>query len=184
MVEAYEELADMKTEANTTFFKFIIASSELFGYRSEFITDTKGLGIIDTLFLEYRPQNPNSLTRGHGSLVVHESGVTKTYGLINAQERGIIFVDSGKPVYKGQVIGKNSRAEDIRVNVCREKHLTNMRSKGEDVATRLAATMQMGLEDALEYIDDTELVEVTPQNIRIRKIILDELEERRKRVGQ
>src|SRR3989338_7659819 len=178
------ELADMKTEANTTFFKFIIASSELFGYRSEFITDTKGLGIIDTLFLEYRPQNPNSLTRGHGSLVVHESGVTKTYGLINAQERGIIFVDSGKPVYKGQVIGKNSRAEDIRVNVCREKHLTNMRSKGEDVATRLAATMQMGLEDALEYIDDTELVEVTPQNIRIRKIILDELEERRKRVGQ
>ena len=102
-------------------------------------------------------------------MVAYESGVTKTYGLINAQERGVIFVNAGETVYKGQVIGKNSRGEDIRVNVCREKHLTNMRSKGEDVAAKLNATMPMGLEDALEYIDDSELVEVTPQNIRLRK---------------
>ena len=180
----HAELVDMKTEENTTFFEFIIATRELFGYRSEFITDTKGLGIINTLFLEYRPETQGAYSRTNGSLVVHESGITKTYGLLNAQERGVIFVDPGEPVYKGQVIGKNSRSEDIRVNVCKEKHLTNMRSKGEDVAAELKATTKMSLEDALEYINDEELVEVIPNSIRIRKIILDDLEERRKRVGQ
>ena len=115
-------------------------------------------------------------------MVAHESGVTKTYGLVNAQGRGAIFVGPAEVVYKGQVIGRNSRGDDIRVNVCREKHLTNMRSKGEDVSEHLSGTVKMDLEDALEYIDDSELVEVTPKNIRIRKIILDELEERRKRV--
>ncbi len=178
----HAEVADMKTEDNMTFFEFIIATSELFGYRSEFIADTKGLGIINTLFFEYRAEPQNIYSRSHGSLIAHESGTTKTYGLINAQERGAIFAQAGEIVYKGQVVGRNSRGEDIRVNVCKEKHLTNMRSKGEDVSARLNTTMKMDLEDALEYIDDTELVEVTPKSIRIRKIILDELEERRKRV--
>ena len=184
MGSRHGELIDMKTADNIVFYEFVISTRELFGYRSEFITDTKGLGIINTLFLEYRPENQNAYLRGHGSLVAHESGLTKTYGLINAQERGTIFVNAGEQVYRGQVIGKNSRSEDIRVNVCREKHLTNMRSKGEDLSARMKAPMKMNLEDSLEYINDQELVEVTPQNIRIRKIILDELEEKRKRVGQ
>ena len=184
MGSRHGELIDMKTEENIAFFEFIISTRELFGYRSEFITDTKGLGIINTLFLEYRPENQNAFMQDHGSLVSHESGVTKTYGLVNAQKRGTIFVEAGQLVYKGQVIGENSRSEDIRVNVCREKHLTNMRSKGEDVSAKMKAPMKMSLEDALEYINDEELVEVTPKNIRIRKIIMDELEERRKRVGQ
>ncbi len=177
----HAQLVDMKTEEGITFFEFIISTGELFGYRSEFITDTKGLGILNTLFYGYKAETPNVFARPHGSLVAHESGITKTYGLLNAQERGIIFVYAGQVVYKGQVIGKNPRAEDISVNVCKEKHLTNMRSKGEDVSTKLSAVFNMGLEEALEYIDDAELVEVTPQNIRIRKIVLDQLEERRKR---
>lgn len=182
MGERHAELADMKTEENITFFEFIIATRELFGYRSELITDSKGLGTINTLFHQYRLETGIPYTRTNGSLVVHESGTTKTYGLINAQERGVIFVGAGETVYKGQVIGKNSRAEDIRVNVCKEKHLTNMRSKGEDVSAKLNATVKMGLEDALEYISDDELVEVTPKNIRIRKVILDEIEEKRNRM--
>lgn len=184
MGERHAQLLDMKSEGDITFFEFIIATRELFGYRNELITDSKGFGTINTLFLEYRPETGVPYSRTNGSLVVHESGITKTYGLINAQERGVIFVGPGETVYKGQVIGKNSRSEDIRVNVCREKHLTNMRSKGEDVSQKLNAFTPMGLEEALEYINDEELVEVTPQNIRIRKLILDELEERRKRVGQ
>lgn len=180
----HAELVDMKTEENTTFFEFIISTRELFGYRSEFITDTKGMGLINTLFLEYRPESPTVYTRNHGSLVSHESGIAKTYGLINAQERGQIFIEATEPVYAGQVIGMNPRPEDIRINVCKEKHLTNMRSKGEDVAAKMNAPLKMSLEDALEYISDDELVEVTPKNIRIRKTMLDPLEERRKRVGQ
>lgn len=180
----HAELLDMKTEENITFLDFIVSTKEFFGYRSEFISDTKGFGIINTLFLEYRPETDGSYARSNGSLVAHESGTAKTYGLINAQERGVIFIEPGEAVYKGQVIGKNSRVEDIRVNVCKEKHLTNMRSKGEDVSAKLNSVLKMSLEDSLEYINDDELVEVTPKNIRIRKIILDELEERRKRVGQ
>lgn len=184
MGSRHGELVDMKTEEGVAFMDFIISSRDLFGYRSEFITDTKGLGIINVLFYDYKPDAAASYTRGHGSLVAHESGVAKTYGLINAQERGAVFINPGDTVYKGQVIGKNSRDEDISVNVCREKHLTNMRSKGEDVAAKINATMPMGLEDALEYIDDSELVEVTPKGIRIRKVILDKLEERRKMISE
>jgi len=181
MGSRHGQLVGVKREENMTSFEFTISTRELFGYRSEFISCTRGLGVMNTLFLDYRPEPPNPYARGHGSLVAHESGVTKTYGLINAQERGAIFVDAGEPVYKGQVIGRNARGEDIRVNVCKEKHLTNMRSKGEDVSVRLTAITPMDLDAALEYINDEELVEVTPQNIRIRKIILDAVEERRRR---
>lgn len=182
MGSRHAELVDLKTEEGIAFYEFVISTRELFGYRSEFTTDTKGTGIINTLFMEYRPETASFYSRGHGSLVAHESGITKTYGLINAQERGAIFIDAAVEVYKGQVIGRNSRDEDISVNVCKEKHLTNMRSKGEDASAHINAPMKMDLEDALEYIDDSELVEVTPKNIRIRKIILDVMEERRKRV--
>ena len=182
MGSRHGQLIEMKTEGGVVYFEFIISTQELFGYRSEFIADTKGVGVINTLFYEYKAETNSPYTRGHGSLVAHESGTTKTYGLINAQDRGSIFVDAGEVVYKGQVIGKNPREEDIKINVCREKNLTNMRSKGEDVAARLKTPVKMGLEESLEYIDDTELVEVTPKNIRIRKIILDEVEEKRNRM--
>ena len=177
------QLVDTKTENGIVSFEFIISSKDLFGYRSQFTTDSKGLGLINTSFHAYDRDPGYAHARDHGSLVVHESGTTKTYGLIAGQDRGVLFVGAGVPVYKGQVIGENPRAEDIRINVCKEKNLTNMRSKGEDVAAHLNAPRQMSLEDALEYIDDTELVEVTPQNIRIRKNILDELEERRRKRG-
>ena len=177
------QLVDTKTENGIVFLEFIISSKDLFGYRSEFTTDSKGLGLINTSFHAYDKDPGYTHTRDHGSLVVHESGTTKTYGLIAGQDRGVLFIGAGIPVYKGQVIGQNPRAEDIRINVCKEKNLTNMRSKGEDVSAHLNAARQMSLEDALEYIDDTELVEVTPQNIRIRKMILDQLDERRRRRG-
>ena len=167
------KLQDLVNENNTTSMEFIIATKELFGYRSEFITDTKGLGILNTNFLEFAPDNNQAFARESGSLVVHENGITKLHGLVGIQERGILFIGPGIPVYKGQVVGKNSRSDDISVNVCKEKQQTNHRSSGEGVSDHFDAPKFMSLENALEYINDTELVEVTPKNIRIRKIDLN-----------
>lgn len=175
------ELKDMRTDNGITSLDFIISSKGLFGYRSQFVTDTKGLGIINTLFYEYAPDNGYVHEREQGSIIAHETGVANQYGLVNAQDRGQLFIGPQTPVYKGQVVGQNSRNDDIGVNVCKTKHLTNMRSKGEGVSEYFKTPKEMGLEDALEYIADDELVEVTPQNIRIRKIILDEAEARRLR---
>ncbi len=175
------EMKDMRTENGICFMEFVISTKNLFGYRSEFVTDTKGLGIMNTLFFEYAPDSGFALKREQGSLVSHESGVTNTYSLTGFQDRGVLFLGPETQVYKGQVIGQNSRSEDIRINVCKTKQLTNHRSKGEGVSVYLRTPKTMDLEDALEYISDDELVEVTPKNIRIRKIILDEIEERRKR---
>ncbi len=175
------EMKDMKSESGIVFMEFIISTKNLFGYRSEFVTDTKGLGIINTLFYEYAPDSGFSIQRDQGSLVSFENGLTNTYSLTNVQDRGTLFLGPETQVYKGQVIGQNSRSEDIRVNVCKTKQLTNHRSKGEGVSVYFKTPKKMDLEDALEYIGDDELVEVTPQNIRIRKIILDEVEERRRR---
>lgn len=172
------EMIDMKTEQMVSM-EFVISSKGLFGYRSEFVTDTRGLGIINTLFEKYDEDNGYTHEREQGSLVVHESGNTNLYGLTNIQDRGVLFVGPGVPVYKGQVIGQNARVEDLRVNVCKAKQLSNMRSKGEGVAEYFKTPKVMGLEDALEYIADDELVEVTPKNVRIRKKILDETEARR-----
>lgn len=179
MGSRHGELQDMVTDNGITYFEFLIPTRGLIGYRGEFLTDTKGLGIINSSFEEYKQDFPIWPERDHGSLIVHETGVTKSYGLTAAQERGSLFIDAGVNVYKGQVIGENSRGEDISVNVCREKGLTNNRSKGEGVKEQLKATQQIDLEFALEYIDDSELVEVTPQNIRIRKKILDEVAAKR-----
>jgi len=178
------ELQEMKNEENgIVYMEFIISTKALFGYRSEFVTDTRGLGIINTIFYHYAPDNGYLHEREQGSLIVHESGVTNLYGLNNAQERGILFLGPAVEVYKGQVIGQNLRNEDITVNVCKTKHLTNMRSKGEGTSVYFKTPQIMGLEDALEFIADDELVEVTPKNIRIRKIILDQTEERRRKRG-
>ncbi len=175
------ELVDMKIENGVCYLEFIIATRDLFGYRSEFTADTKGLGLMNSNFLEYRKDSGVARARERGSIVAHESGTTNLYGLTNAQERGTLFIGPGVSIYKGQVVGQQGRVGDLVVNVCKTKHLSNMRSKGEGTSEHFDAPKIMGLEDALEYIDDTELVEVTPKNVRIRKIILDELEERRKR---
>lgn len=175
------EMKDMKSENGIAFMEFVISTKNLFGYRSEFITDTKGLGIMNTLFYEYAPDQEFSIKREQGSLVSFETGVTNAYSLTNIQDRGILFVGPETQVYKGQVIGKNSREDDIRVNACKTKHLTNHRSKGEGVGVYFRTPKTMDLEDALEYIAEDELVEVTPKNVRIRKVILDEMEARRQR---
>jgi GTP-binding protein len=173
------ELKDMSSENGITFLEFIISTKGLFGYRSEFITDSKGLGIINTSFYEYGQDNGFNHERQQGSLVAHETGVTNLYGLTNIQDRGLLFIGPAVDVYKGQVIGMNSRESDIWVNGCKTKHLTNHRSKGDGVTEYFRTPKVMDLESAIEFIADDELVEVTPKSVRIRKTILDEVESRR-----
>lgn len=169
MGERHAELINVKMENNIVHFEFIVSTRELFGFRSEFLTDTKGLGIMNTLFHQYQPDIGILKERDRGSLVSHETGLTNFYGLNNSQERGRLFIGPGIPVYRGQVIGQNSRGDDMRVNVCKEKHLSNVRSKGEGTSDHFEPPKIMDLEDCLEYIDDSELVEVTPKNVRMRK---------------
>lgn len=168
----HAQLEEMHVDNGVTFLTFIIATREFFGYRSEFLTDTRGTGMINTLFYQFQPDSGVNYKRERGSLIAHESGVSKAHGLINAQERGTLFINPATPVYQGQVVGQNARGDDMRVNVCKEKQLTNHRSKGEGVGEHFDQPKMMTLEDSLEYIDDNELVEVTPKNIRIRKIDL------------
>lgn len=175
------QMVEMNIDNGIVMYEFIMATKDLFGYRSELLTDTRGLGIINTIFLDYQEDKGDTIPRDRGSLVSFETGQTTHYGLVNAQDRGTLFIGPATPVYKGQVVGQNSRPEDMRINVCKIKQQSNMRSKGEGVSAHADTAHTMSLEDALEYIDDTELVEVTPQNIRIRKKILDEAEEKRLR---
>lgn len=182
MGERHGELVHMETtENNIVNLEFIISTKEFFGYRSEFLTDTRGLGIMNTSFHEYRKDTNTTYSREQGSLVAFESGITTHYGLVGMQDRGTLFIGPATKIYKGQVIGKNSRNDDLRVNVCKIKQQSNMRSKGEGVSEHFNTPKIMDLDAALEYIDDTELVEVTPKSVRIRKKILDEAEERRLR---
>jgi len=173
------EMRTMESDAGITFLEFIIPTRGLFGYHTEFMTDTKGLGIMNTTFHGYKRDIGEWRERSQGSLVAHETGVTALYGLLNVQDRGTMFVGPGVQVYKGQVVGQNSRENDIPVNVCRTKELSNMRSKNDGSAEHFDTPHIMGLEAALEYIGDDELVEVTPKNVRIRKRILDVNEEKR-----
>ncbi len=153
--------------------EFSIPSRGLIGYRGEFMTSTKGNGIINTIFDGYGPYKGDISYRQQGSLIAFESGESITYGLFNAQERGILFIGAGEQVYAGMVIGQTGRTEDIEVNVCKKKQLTNTRASGSDDALRLTAPKILSLEQALEFIDTDELLEVTPKNLRIRKKILD-----------
>ncbi len=164
------QLVEMNTLKEAVLLEFVISTKELFGYKSEFIVDTHGTGVISSSFLEYRKDTGQSFKRENGSLVAHASGVTREYGLVAAQGRGELFLGPGTPVYAGQVVGRNSREKDIRVNVCKEKQQTNQRSSGEGVSEHFNTPKVLTLEAALEYIDDSELVEVTPLNIRVRKI--------------
>ena len=170
----------IETNDGIVHLEFINPTRGLFGYRREFMTDTRGLGIMNTLFYQYLPEKGEWKERDRGSLVAYETGITRLYGLTSVQDRGELFYGPGNKVYKSQVIGQNSRSEDIWVNVCKEKQLSNMRSKGEGVMEHFNTPKIMSLENSLEYIDDTELVEVTPKSVRMRKIVLDKVEERRR----
>lgn len=178
------ELLNMSTKGNgTTHLEFKIPARCLMGYRSEFLTDTNGNGIMNHIFDGYEPYKGDVLQRNQGSLVAHETGETTTYGLFAAQERGRLFIGPGVPVYEGMIVGANPKAEDLVVNVCKKKHITNTRASGSDDALKLTPHTVLSLEQSLEFITDDELVEVTPQNIRLRKIILNK-EQRMKKANK
>ncbi|MEG0824962.1 MAG: translational GTPase TypA [Oscillospiraceae bacterium] len=153
--------------------EFLIPSRGLFGYRNEFMTDTKGEGIMASVFDSYAPVKGDISRRASGSLVSYETGTSITYGLYNAQERGVLFIGAGVSVYAGMVVGASPKNEDISVNICKKKQLTNTRSSGSDDALRLVPPRSMSLEQCLEFLADDELLEVTPLNLRLRKRILD-----------
>ncbi|HIY05134.1 MAG TPA: translational GTPase TypA [Candidatus Anaerotignum merdipullorum] len=153
--------------------EFSIPARGLIGYRSEFMTDTKGNGVLNSVFDGYEPYKGEIPTRSQGSLVAFESGEAITYGLYNAQERGDLFIGAGVKVYEGMIVGRNARADDMDINVCKKKQLTNTRSSGSDDALRLTPPIQMSLEQCMEFIGEDELVEVTPTSLRMRKKVLD-----------
>ena len=168
------EMLNMEpAEAGHTKVEFKVPARGLIGYRTEFLTDTKGEGTMNSIFDSYEPFKGDIQARTRGVLVAFEPGTSITYGLYNAQERGELLIGAGVEVYEGMIVGVNSRNEDISINVCKEKHLTNTRASGSDDALRLVPPIQMSLEKAIEFIAEDELVEVTPKNIRLRKKILD-----------
>ena len=167
------ELQEMHPQGSRMRLEFLIPSRGLFGYKSEFLTDTKGEGIMSSVFAEYAPYKGDIPRRSVGSLISYETGEAVTYGLFNAQERGALFIPAGTEVYEGMVVGCSPKAEDIVVNVCKKKHLTNTRASGSDDALRLIPPKDLSLEDCLEYLAEDELLEVTPEHLRIRKRILD-----------
>jgi GTP-binding protein len=166
------ELLKMNSFGSRMRLEFLIPSRGLFGYRSEFLTDTSGEGVMNTVFHGYSPYKGEVIRRSVGSLIAFETGEAVTYGLHNAQDRGLLFIGSGTPVYEGMVVGVSPKNEDVAVNVCKKKHVTNMRASGSDEALRLNSPKKMSLEEAIEFIADDELLEVTPVTIRIRKRIL------------
>ncbi|MEK7546663.1 MAG: translational GTPase TypA [Patescibacteria group bacterium] len=166
------ELKNMSVENGTASFHFFIPTRGLIGFRNELLLETKGFGIINSLFVGYFPKFGEFETNSHGSLVVHETGTTTAYGLLSAQERGVMFVGPGVKVYEGQVVGQNAKSNDLILHVCREKQLTNFRAKTDAVTNDLIPPLEMSLEQCLEYVGDDELVEMTPKSIRIRKRIL------------
>jgi len=167
------ELTHMTPVGERMRIEFLIPARGLFGYRSEFLTDTKGEGILNSIFYGYQPYKGDIPRRNTGSLIAFEAGEAVTYGLYNAQERGSLFIGAGTPVYEGMIVGASPKAEDLVVNVCKRKHLTNTRASGSDDALRLVTPRIMSLEDALEFLAEDELLEVTPKSIRIRKRTLN-----------
>ncbi len=166
------EVLNMSPQGSRMRLEFIIPSRGLFGYRNEFMTDTRGEGIMNTLFDSYAPYKGDIPRRSTGSLICFETGEAVTYGLFNAQERGNLFIGAGTPVYEGMVVGSSPKAEDLVVNVCKKKHVTNMRASGSDEALRLVTPRVFSLEESIEFLAEDELLEVTPKSLRIRKRIL------------
>ena len=166
------DMVDMHPQGTRMRIEFLIPARGLFGYKSEFLTDTKGEGIMSHVFDGYQPYKGDIERRNTGSLVSFETGEAVTYGLYNAQERGQLFITSGTPVYEGMIVGASPKTEDLVVNVCKKKHLTNTRASGSDDALRLVPPRVLSLEDCLEFLADDELLEVTPESLRIRKRVL------------
>ena len=166
------DLVEMTPVGERMKLEFLVPARGLFGYRNEFLTDTKGEGIMASVFDSYAPVKGEIQRRNSGSLVSFETGESVTYGLFNAQERGVLFIGAGVPVYAGMVVGETPKQEDISVNICKKKQLTNMRASGSDEALRLTPPRQLSLEQCLEFLADDELLEVTPENLRLRKRIL------------
>ena len=169
--------------------EFIIPSRGLIGYRSEFLTDTKGNGVMNSLLEGFEEYKGEIATRNRGSMIAWETGTTVAYGLLNAELRGALFLGPGVEVYEGMIVGENAKNEDLTVNVCKKKHVTNMRASGSDDTVKLTPPVIMSLEQCLEFISDDELVEITPENIRLRKKILskqdrDKLAGRMKKFGE
>ena len=178
------EIVNMGTrDTGMSHLEFKIPARGLMGYRQQFLTDTNGNGIMNSVFDGYEPYKGEIPRRIQGSLVVFETGETSTYGLFNAQERGTLFIGPGVPVYEGMIVGESPRDEDIAVNVCKKKHVTNTRAAGSDDALRLTPPTVLSLEQSLEFINEDELVEVTPENIRLRKVILSK-EQRMKQAAK
>ena len=174
------EMTNMEpAEDGHTKIEFKIPARGLIGYRTEFLTDTKGVGTMNHIFDSYEPYKGDVQARVRGTIVAFEAGKSVTYGLYNAQDKGDLFIGPGVDVYEGMIVGLNSRGEDLSINVCKEKHLTNTRASGSDEALRLVPPIQMSLEKAIEFIQDDELVEITPKSIRLRKKILDTKERER-----
>ncbi len=166
------DMVDMHPQGSRTRIEFLVPARGLFGYKSEFLTDTKGEGIMSHVFDSYQPYKGDIERRNTGSLVSFETGEAVTYGLFNAQERGQLFIPAGTQVYEGMIVGASPKVEDLVVNVCKRKHLTNTRASGSDDALRLVPHRILSLEDCLEFLADDELLEVTPESLRIRKRIL------------
>lgn len=173
MGERKGELVHMSAVGSRMRLEFLIPARGLFGYKSEFLTQTKGEGVMNSIFFEYQPYKGDLKRRDTGSLVAFETGEAVTYGLFNAQDRGVLFIEPGTQVYEGMVVGNSPKSEDINVNVCKKKHMTNTRAAGSDDAMRLNSPKKMSLEECLEFLNDDELLEVTPISLRIRKRILD-----------
>ena len=170
------DLVSMTPVGSRMRLEFLVPARGLFGYRNEFLTDTRGEGIMASVLDGYAPLKGEIDRRPTGSLVAFETGEASAYGLFNAQDRGALFIGPGTPVYAGMVVGQCNRNEDMSVNICKKKQLTNMRAAGSDEALRLTSPRVMSLEQCLEYLSDDELLEVTPKSLRIRKRILDHAE--------
>ncbi|MFH1246309.1 MAG: translational GTPase TypA [Candidatus Liptonbacteria bacterium] len=172
-------MTDMKTENGVAYMDFLAPTRGLIGFRNQFLTMTRGRGIMNSLFDKFEEYKGELINNPHGSLIASESGISRTYGLLNAEGRGEMFIGPGIEVYEGMVVGQNAKAMDLRVNVCKEKQLSNMRAKSDGGMEFLKVPREMTLEESVEYIGDDELVEVTPKSLRIRKRYLTDLEEKR-----
>ena len=178
------ELIVMNPTGTRTKLEFSIPARGLLGYRNDFMTQTRGEGIMNSVFSGYEPLKGNVPRRPYGALVAWETGEAVTYGLFNAQGRGQLFIGPGTQVYAGMVVGYSPKQEDVSVNVCKKKHVTNMRAAGSDEALTLETPRILSLEECIEFIDVDEMLEVTPKSLRIRKIILDHAERMRKLVRE
>jgi len=176
-------MVEMRVEKGIAHLEFLVPTRGLIGFRNLFLTGTKGRGILNSLFERYEEYKGEFESNPHGSLVATESGATTTYGLLNAEGRGELFVGPGLQIYEGMIVGENSRTDDIRVNVCKEKQLSNMRAKSDGGMEFLKVPRAMTLEEAIEFIGDDELVEITPKSIRLRKYWLKEGDQERAKKG-